>query len=213
MNGYVVHHQDEVKGYLLPWSLQWIWPVPLMIGMFLAPESPWWLVRKRRYAEAEAAVKRLQANDNVGIARKSVALMVHTNALELELASDASFAACFTGTDLRRTEIACVSYAGQMLCGCVLSWSTVFFFVQAGMSNKAAFGLGLGQSGIALIGTVIAWFLLAYTGRRTIYLCGMTAMFTILIVIGVCSVIADQGHRNALWAQAACLLVSSCRSS
>ncbi|RMZ02036.1 hypothetical protein D0860_07371 [Hortaea werneckii] len=29
--------------YKIPYELQWIWPVPLIIGIALAPESPWWL--------------------------------------------------------------------------------------------------------------------------------------------------------------------------
>ena len=28
-------------GYKLPYGLQWIWPLPLIIGIALAPESPW----------------------------------------------------------------------------------------------------------------------------------------------------------------------------
>ena len=29
------------QGFRLPYALQWIWPVPLIIGIALAPESPW----------------------------------------------------------------------------------------------------------------------------------------------------------------------------
>ncbi|KAJ7144059.1 hypothetical protein C8R44DRAFT_915998 [Mycena epipterygia] len=29
--------------YRIPYALQWMWPVPLLIGVALAPESPWWL--------------------------------------------------------------------------------------------------------------------------------------------------------------------------
>lgn len=28
-------------GFRMPYALQWIWPVPLIIGIALAPESPW----------------------------------------------------------------------------------------------------------------------------------------------------------------------------
>lgn len=28
--------------YRIPYALQWMWPVPLIIGVFFAPESPWW---------------------------------------------------------------------------------------------------------------------------------------------------------------------------
>jgi SP family general alpha glucoside:H+ symporter-like MFS transporter len=39
--------------YKIPFAIQWIWPVPIMIGIILAPESPWYLVRKGRLEEAE----------------------------------------------------------------------------------------------------------------------------------------------------------------
>lgn len=36
-----------------------MWPVPLLVGVALAPESPWWLVRKGRYEDAKKALLRL----------------------------------------------------------------------------------------------------------------------------------------------------------
>lgn len=93
-----------------------------------------------------------------------------------------------------------------MLSGCILSWSTVFFFVQAGISNSAAFGLGLGQAGIGFAGTCLAWVFIRYFGRRTIYLWGMSGMTILMLCIGVCGIFAKRGHDNALWGQAACLL-------
>lgn len=46
-------------GYKIPFALQWIWPIPIAIGTYLAPESPWWYVRRGKKAEAEASLKRL----------------------------------------------------------------------------------------------------------------------------------------------------------
>ncbi|KAI7002333.1 sugar porter family MFS transporter [Hortaea werneckii] len=36
-----VSGQTGPLGYKIPYGLQWIWPVPLIIGIALAPESPW----------------------------------------------------------------------------------------------------------------------------------------------------------------------------
>jgi SP family general alpha glucoside:H+ symporter-like MFS transporter len=41
----MLNRTDEWS-YRIPFALQWIWPIPLMIGIAFAPESPWWLVRK-----------------------------------------------------------------------------------------------------------------------------------------------------------------------
>lgn len=27
--------------YRLPFGLQWMWAIPILVGVFLAPESPW----------------------------------------------------------------------------------------------------------------------------------------------------------------------------
>ena len=46
-------------GYKLPYGLQWMWPVPLIIGISFAPESPWWLVRRGRKDDAKKSLLRL----------------------------------------------------------------------------------------------------------------------------------------------------------
>ena len=46
-------------GYKLPFALQWLWPVPLAIGIFFVPESPWWLVRKNKMAEAKKSLNKI----------------------------------------------------------------------------------------------------------------------------------------------------------
>lgn len=79
-------------GYRIPFALQWMWPIPLLIGITLAPESPWWLVRKGRMADAQRALKRLTSKnfteeDN----RRTVAMMVHTNELEKQASAGTSY--------------------------------------------------------------------------------------------------------------------------
>lgn len=56
----------------LPWCIQWVWPVPLMIAIFFAPESPWWLVRRGRLEQAEKAVEQLAAVHEAGQAHETV---------------------------------------------------------------------------------------------------------------------------------------------
>jgi SP family general alpha glucoside:H+ symporter-like MFS transporter len=36
-----------------------MWPVPLALVAFFAPESPWWLVRKGRFEDAKRSLTRL----------------------------------------------------------------------------------------------------------------------------------------------------------
>jgi SP family general alpha glucoside:H+ symporter-like MFS transporter len=58
----MVNREDEWS-YRIPYALQWMWPVPLIIGIYLAPESPWWLVRKGRLGNVDASSHQLEPRD------------------------------------------------------------------------------------------------------------------------------------------------------
>ncbi len=132
--------------YRLPYALQWMWPVPLMIGIFFAPESPWWLVRRGRIDDAKRALLRLTTKQSIAESSSdsdsdkafdpdaTIAMMVHTTALEADTTKGATYLACFRGHNLRRTEIVCMVWAIQNLSG--NSFSNRFVFRD---STKAVF--------------------------------------------------------------------------
>lgn len=93
-----------------PSQLQWMWPLPLLIGVALAPESPWWLVRHGRYEDAKHALLRLTSLDRETDfdADETIDMMRHTTELERDITSGSSYWDCFKGTDRRRTEIVCM---------------------------------------------------------------------------------------------------------
>lgn len=105
----MVDRNDE-WAYKIPYALQWMWPVPLIIGVAFAPESPWWLVRRGRIADAKRALLRLTSlnRETDFDADETIAMMTHTTALEEKITKGASYLDCFKGTDLRRTEIVCM---------------------------------------------------------------------------------------------------------
>lgn len=99
--------RKDAWAYRIPYALQWMWPVPLMAGIFFAPESPWWLVRKGRLDDARTSLLRLTSTvcDTDFDADETVAMMVHTTALEEKATRGATYWDCFRGTNLRRTEV------------------------------------------------------------------------------------------------------------
>lgn len=104
--------------FRIPFALQWIWPVPILIGTIFAPESPYWLVRKGRIDDAKAVLRRLQAQGNPNFdPDDTVAMMQHTNELEREMSAGTSYLDCFKGVDRRRTEIVCIVWGIQAACG------------------------------------------------------------------------------------------------
>jgi len=170
-------------------AIQWTWPVFLFPILLFAPESPWHLVRKGRLEEADHSLKRLVRASSGIDTKDTLAIIVHTNNLEQELATGTSYLDCFKGPERRRTEIACVVFAGQVLSGSTFAYNSTYFFQQVGLSSKLTYKLNLGGTGMALFGTLVAWFaLMPYLGRRTIYLWGMFTMATTLSVIGILNV-------------------------
>lgn len=137
-----------------------------------------------------------------------MATIVYTNNLEEELSVGTSYWDCFTGFELRRTEIACICFAGQVLSGSsfackfiessCLTLLTVpdnssYFFEQLGLPTQTTYSLNLGGTGLALVGTICNWlFLMPYFGRRTIYVWGMFAMAMTLYTIGILNVWTSQ---------------------
>jgi SP family general alpha glucoside:H+ symporter-like MFS transporter len=110
------------------------------IGIVLAPESPWWLTRKGRFEDAEAAVNKLVSGVDRDFAKKQVAMMHHTNELEKAAEIGSNFADCFKGSNRRRTEIACMVWLIQTLVGSPLMGQATYFFVGAGMTPETVSG-------------------------------------------------------------------------
>lgn len=125
--------------------------------MLLAPESPWWLVRKGRLEAAKASVRRLTSNQVAPReVDKKVALMVLTTELEREMKVGTSYAACFRGTNLRRTIIVMGCYVMQVLSGSTFRAYSTYFFQQAGLPTDQAFDLSIVAYALELVGVMVA---------------------------------------------------------
>jgi SP family general alpha glucoside:H+ symporter-like MFS transporter len=202
---------SEMEGewaYRIPYALQWIWPVPLIIGIFFAPESPWWLVRKERYDEAKVMLNRLTSrnqdtNFNVD---ETISMMKHTNELEKAVSEGGSYLDCLKGTNLRRTEIAAMTWFVQAFCGSSFMGFSTYFFEQAGLDISNAFSMSLGQYSLGAVGVFMSWFLMGRAGRRTLYLWGQVIMCCLLLVIGFMG-LAPAGNTGVQWGIGAMLLI------
>lgn len=139
--------RDDQLAYRLPFGLQWIWPPLILVGVFLAPESPWWLVRHGKYDEAKKALEKLTSRKS-GIpfdVDKQVALIKATDDLEKAINANVNYSDCFKGIDLRRTEITCMVWVTQAFCGSALMGFSVQFYERAGLDTNNSFSFNLGQ--------------------------------------------------------------------
>lgn len=198
--------REDQWGYRIPYALQWVWPAFLIPLIYFCPESPWHLARHNRLEEAERSIRRLQHPTLGQDPKKVLAQIVYTNNLEEQLSVGTAYRDCFKGFELRRTEIAVVVFAGQLVCGLVFAYASTYFFQQVGLDVGAAYSLGWGANALALLACFANWFLLMpYFGRRTVYIWGMFFMAVELCLIGILN---PWTERTAVaWVQAILTLV------
>ncbi|KAK2766270.1 hypothetical protein FQN54_007787 [Arachnomyces sp. PD_36] len=177
--------RNDEWAWRVPLALQWIFPTPILVLIFLAPESPWWLVRRGRKEEALRSIERL-GSKSPQQNQQTLAMMERTVEIEAQTGGQPTLLDLIKGTDLRRTIITCLVYASQNFAGNLIANQATFFFEQAGIDSSRAFELNLINSCLQFIGNAGAWVLGAWFGRRTIYLWGTAVNVTLLIVLGIC---------------------------
>ncbi|WWD21809.1 hypothetical protein CI109_106297 [Kwoniella shandongensis] len=199
----------DVWGYRIPFAIQWAWPIPIAVCTFLAPESPWWLVRHGHKERALHSIKRLARKNGVTDreADATVALMVYTDGMEKAVSAGTTYWDCFKGIDGRRTEIACMLWMAQALSGPVVAGNSTYMFEAAGISSSTSFKLGWIQSGIGAIGTIASWYTLTRYGRKKLILAGCVSMLIIEIIVGCLAIPQPESHANALASGALIILL------
>lgn len=191
--------------YRIPFALQWMWPVPLFIALWFAPESPWWLCRHNKLAEAERSLARLSEKNSDVDPKDVVSEILHTQALEIELESGTSYWDCFKGIDRRRTEIVCLTYAAQNLSGLAIGGTPTYFFAQAGIPTEWSFNFTVGVLGLGFVCVCISCVIMTHVGRRTLYVSGLGILATILLIVGILSAASDS--KASLYVQASLVFV------
>lgn len=162
-------------------------------------------MRKGRIEDARHALIRLTSKTDVEFdPDKAIAMMEHTNQLEMEISAGTSYWDCFKGVDLRRTEICSIAWLTQSICGSTFIGYSTVFYEQAGLPTVDSFDMSLAQYAIAAVGTLMSWFLMSYVGRRNIYLYGTGALCILLFIIGMIGIVHSKA---ASWAVGSMLLV------
>lgn len=180
-------------GWRVPYGLQWVWVPPLLIVGYMAPESPWYLIRRGRVEEAEKSLRRLASKDfyTDRTMAETLALMQHTNEMEKIEAKNASYLDCFRGTNLRRTAIVCVAWIIQMFNGQSITSYAVIMLQSVGMSTTDSFNYNMGIQSVNIIATGIAIALMGKIGRRAFYLFGSAGIGACMLVIGILGFVSE----------------------
>ena len=150
---YGTNQRTDEWAWRIPLALQWLFPTPLLILIFFAPESPWWLLRHGRRDEALRSIKRLGRASKQN-AEEKFAMMERTVEIEAKMGGAPSLLDLLKGTDLRRTIITCLMYASQNFAGNLIANQATFFFEQAGINTNFAFQLNLINSCLGFVANI-----------------------------------------------------------
>ncbi|TAQ85014.1 hypothetical protein B7494_g6662 [Chlorociboria aeruginascens] len=192
--------------YSAPFAVQWLWPLIILVCLPFAPESPWWLVRKRRFEEAEKALRTLASKD-VDVT-PTLAMIIETDKLEHEMETGTSYWDCFKKINLRRTEISVGVYTIQVFSGIYLVGYATYFFQLAGLPGSKAFDMGVGFLAVGFVGTLFSWILITRFGRRRIYNIGLVILSVLQLLIGILDCVPNYEDRpGVIWAQSTIMVI------
>ncbi|BFZ63691.1 hypothetical protein YB2330_004823 [Saitoella coloradoensis] len=183
--GYGCSFVDGEAAFRIPWALQMIPALFLMVAMPFLPRSPRWLGGKDRWEEAHDILSYIHAkgdkNDPVVLAELAEIRAV----VELERKVKGGWLALFRGGMWKRTMVGVMTQVWQQLTGGnVMMYYTVYVFQMAGLSGNINLISSAIQYVIMLVLTVPAIFYVDWAGRRMLMLLGSLGMGAFIFAVG-----------------------------
>ena len=182
-------HHDGV--WRIMFSICALPAIALFIGMLRMPESPRWLVDKRRYDDALAVLNTVRSHDRARAELAQVEAVAEEETDE-HIEGKAIFSnkwllrILLVGIGISMTQqltgINSIMYYGQR----VLS--------QAGFSADAALVANISTGVFSVIGGIIALYNMDRLNRRTTFVIGLSLTITCHLLIGLLSIVLPEGN-------------------
>ncbi|KAH0423886.1 sugar transporter [Colletotrichum camelliae] len=161
----------------------------LAAGIFFCPESPRWLMKHGRHAEAFKSMCALRAHNIIGARDFYYSWVIYEE--ELKEARGAGYFRrlwdCFSIPRIRRANYgASTVMLAQQMCGInIISFYSSTIFVNAGYSPVEALYASLGYGAIQVVATIPTLFLIDTKGRRTLCMITFPLMCIFLLAAGL----------------------------
>lgn len=177
----------------IAWRLQlgsaFIPSLILMIGIFFCPESPRWLMKNGRHAEAFRSMLRLRAHPIIAARDFYYSFVIYEEELR-EAAGSTYFTRlwdCFSVPRIRRANYgASTVMLAQQMCGInIISFYSSTIFENVGYSPTQALYASLGYGAIQVVFTIPTLFIIDTKGRRTLTLATFPFMCIFLLAAGL----------------------------
>ncbi|EXJ58336.1 hypothetical protein A1O7_05761 [Cladophialophora yegresii CBS 114405] len=203
----VVYASLDLPGkrpYTTPMIAQWPFSaVPLVIAIVL-PESPAYLLRKRKFDKAFKAQRRLDSAKTDTQRNIDNLLFALQKEEEQDRHDRATYLECFRGTNLRRTLIVIFANLLPQLFGLSLLSDASYFIQVVGMSaHNALLFLQLGVA-LGLVANIVSMWMVTKVGRRPL---GMTTLAISILLWGAMGIAGIFDGVVVIWYTAVTMMV------
>ncbi|KAK0303736.1 hypothetical protein LTR01_007822 [Friedmanniomyces endolithicus] len=161
----------------------------LACGIWFCPESPRWLMKHGKHAQAFQSMNRLRAHPIIAARDYYYSYVLYNE--ELKLARGSGYFSrlwdCFRVPRIRRANYgASTVMLAQQMCGInIISFYSSTIFTQVGYSDTQALYASLGYGAIQVVFTIPTLFLIDTKGRRTLTLITFPLMCIFLLAAGL----------------------------
>lgn len=178
------HLRNDSGSYRIPIAVQFAWAIVLVVGVFLLPETPRYLIKKDNYngaVKSLSTLRRLPEDDPA--LREELAEIQANHQYELSL-GNAGYRECIQGNLAKRLLTGCLLQGLQQLSGInfIIYYGTQFF-KNSGFKNE--FVINLIINCVNAASTLPGLYAIDKWGRRPVLLLGAFGMTVSQLLVAV----------------------------
>jgi SP family general alpha glucoside:H+ symporter-like MFS transporter len=188
----------DKSAYKVLFAAGWVWPIIILLGFLLVPESPYYLIRKGKLSSATKALQKLYGKKtSVEPILASMVQITREENEQAEAGSESSYLDLFRGTNWRRTRIILYVNGLNQMIGTTFIANAPYFMVTAGLSSSQSSMMVELGIGFAIISSFFTFWFMTFVGRRKMILSGIGVAMLLFLIMAIAASIASS--KASLW--------------